>query len=88
MDRRSRFAAFGTATLIVVAGILCAVLVAGTVGQILALVLIGSGLVLATGLVFFEVGLRRGPWSGAREERQREHVERLSKSKARRPQAE
>lgn len=39
------------------AGIAGAVAFGGTFGQVLALVLIGLGCVLATGLVFLEVGL-------------------------------
>ena len=42
---------------LVVAGILGAVFVSGITGQLLALVLISLGLVLATSLAFFEVGL-------------------------------
>ena len=43
--------------MLVVAGAVCAVVIAGGLGQILALVLIGLGLVAVTSLVFFEVGL-------------------------------
>jgi hypothetical protein len=57
MSSRSRIIGFGSAAVLVVAGIIGAVLVSGTPGQILALVLIALGLVLATALVFFEVGL-------------------------------
>lgn len=57
MTLRTRILSFGSAGALVVAGTLCAVLVSGGVGQMLALVLIGLGLVLATGLVFLEVGL-------------------------------
>ncbi|MFL5822405.1 MAG: hypothetical protein ACJ764_03075 [Solirubrobacteraceae bacterium] len=68
MTRQSRFVAFGSAGLLVVIGAVCGALVAGTAGQILALVLIGGGLVLATGLVFLEVGLSEDR-ERAREER-------------------
>lgn len=57
MTRRSRILAFGSTGLLVLAGVLCAILVADGLGQTLALVLIGIGLVGATSLVFFEVGL-------------------------------
>jgi hypothetical protein len=57
MTRRSRVLSFGSAALLVVVGAVCAAIFSGTVGQVLAMVLIGLGLVLATGLVFLEVGL-------------------------------
>lgn len=57
MTRRSRITAFGSVGLLVVAGVACVVVIAGGVGQVLGLVLIGLGLVLATSLVFLEVGL-------------------------------
>ena len=57
MSPRGRILGFGSAAVLVVAGIVGAVLVNGTAGQILALVLIALGLMLATALVFFEVGL-------------------------------
>jgi len=43
--------------LLVVAGAVCAAVIGGEAGEILALVLIGLGLVAATSLVFLEVGL-------------------------------
>ena len=43
--------------ILVVAGAVGAAFVAGVTGQILAMALIGSGLVILTGLVFMEVGL-------------------------------
>jgi hypothetical protein len=57
MSRRSRIIGFGSAAALVVAGVVGAVLVNGMPGQILSIVLIALGLVLATALVFFEVGL-------------------------------
>ncbi len=57
MTPRGRVLSFGFAGSLVIAGTLCAVLVNGGVGQILAFVLIGLGFILATGLVFLEVGL-------------------------------
>jgi hypothetical protein len=57
MSTRSRIAAFGSAGALVLAGAMCAIVIGGGTGQILALVLIGLGLVLATGLLFLEVGL-------------------------------
>ena len=57
MTKRSRIKAFGSAGLLVVAGVVCALVVGGSVGPIVAFVLVGLGLVLATSLVFLEVGL-------------------------------
>ena len=57
MSRRGRILSFGSAGLLVVIGALCAAVFGGTFGQVLAIVLIGLGFVLATGLVFLEVGL-------------------------------
>jgi hypothetical protein len=57
MSRRYRIASFGLAAALVIAGVVSALLIHGGTGQILALVLIGIGLVLATSLVFLEVGL-------------------------------
>jgi hypothetical protein len=54
---RYRILSFGSAGALVLAGALCAVFVNGEVGQLLALVLIGVGFIVATGLVFLEVGL-------------------------------
>lgn len=68
MSGRSRIIAWGATACLVVAGIACAVLIAGTTGPIIAIVAIGGGLVLATSLVFFEVGLS--------EDREREREQR------------
>jgi len=54
---RARILAFGSAALLVVAGALCAALIGGLTGQVLAIVLISLGLGGAVLLVFFEVGL-------------------------------
>ena len=64
---------FGGAGLLVLAGIAGAVAFPGETGQLLALVLISLGLVLATSLVFLEVGLsedRERDRESARAERQ------------------
>jgi len=55
--RRSRLLAFGAAAVLVLAGLACAAFVPGVLGGALATALIGIGLVLATSLVFFEIGL-------------------------------
>ena len=70
MSRRSRVLAFGSAGALVVAGAVCAAVIGGGTGQILALVLIGLGLVAATSLVFLEVGLSEDR-ALMREERER-----------------
>ncbi len=57
MTKRSRIAAFGSAGALVIAGVVCALVIGGDAGPIAALILIGLGLVLATSLVFLEVGL-------------------------------
>jgi len=57
MTKRGRIVGYGTAALLVVAGGVSAAVAGGGLGQALALVLIGLGLVLAVSLVFFEVGL-------------------------------
>ena len=57
MARRSRFAWYGSAGLLVLLGIAAAVELTGTTGQVLAFVLIALGLVLVTSLIFLEVGL-------------------------------
>ena len=79
MTKRSRISAFGFAALLVVAGGVGAAVFSGTVGQVLALVLIGIGLVLATSLVFLEVGLSED------RERVREERKRTAKDARRRP---
>ncbi len=68
--RRTRIFAFGSAGLLVIAGAVCAAVVGDGTGEILALVLIGLGLVEATSLVFLEVGLSEDR-ALAREERER-----------------
>lgn len=74
VTKRSRISAFGLAVLLVVAGGVGAAVFSGTLGQVLALVLIGIGFVLATSLVFLEVGLS--------EDRERARDERKRKAQA------
>jgi hypothetical protein len=57
MTKHDRFLSFGLAAALVLAGAMCAAVIGGGAGQILAMALIGIGLVLATSLVFLEVGL-------------------------------
>lgn len=57
MRTEARLAAFGFAGLLVAAGVACALLLGGLAAALLAFIFISSGLVLATSLVFLEVGL-------------------------------
>ena len=57
MTRRARWLGYGGAAALVVIGIACAVLISGGTGQVLAMALIGVGLVAAVSLVFLEIGL-------------------------------
>jgi hypothetical protein len=72
VSRRARILGFGGAAALVVAGAICAALIGGLLGQVLAIALITAGLGGALLLVFYEVGLsedrerareqeRRGP---------------------------
>jgi hypothetical protein len=68
---RARILAFGSAGALVLAGGLCAVLIAGLVGQVLTIALVAAGLGGGVLLVFLEVGLSEDRERTAREERQR-----------------
>jgi hypothetical protein len=57
VSKRARILAYGSAGLLVMIGVVVGVATGGTLGQVFALVLISLGFVLATSLVFFEVGL-------------------------------
>lgn len=57
MSKRGRVISYGSAVILVMVGTACAAAVGGVTGQVLAMSLIGSGLVILTGLVFMEVGL-------------------------------
>jgi hypothetical protein len=67
---RQRVLAFGSATALVVAGSICALLVGGLTGEVLAIALITLGLGAAVLLLFLEVGLSEER-EVAREERRR-----------------
>src|SRR5947209_15663290 len=82
MSRRSRIVGFGSAVLLVVAGVVCAAVVASGLGAALALVLISLGLILAVSLVFLEVGL-----SEDRERAREAAARRREEEKQRRPLA-
>jgi hypothetical protein len=57
LSTRSRIVGFGSAALLVIAGIVCAFAFSGGLGQNLAFGLVALGLVEGTALVFYEVGL-------------------------------
>jgi hypothetical protein len=82
VNRQSRTFGFGSAAGLVVAGIACAVIFSGGLGQNLAFVLVALGLVLATSLVFYEVGLTEDR-ERASEKRARESKERERESEER-----
>ena len=71
MARRSRILAFGSAGLLVVAGVLCAVFVGGLTGQVLTIALMTAGLGGALLLAFLEVGLSEDRARARDEERRR-----------------
>ena len=90
MSTRARILGFGSAALLVVAGIVCAIFVPDGTGEVLILALMGTGLIVATSLAFLEVGLSEDR-ERARELERRggsgpEHVEppRLSRTLRRR----
>jgi putative copper export protein len=67
LSRRARIAGYGAVALLLVAGVVCAVLVPGGTGPLLALSLVGVGLVALISMVFMEVGLS--------EDRERERLQ-------------
>lgn len=87
MTKRGRILSFGSAGLLVIVGAVAAAVFSGTLGQVLALVLIGLGFVLATSLVFLEVGLSEDR-ERAREEQRQERLAQRSKEGRRRPRLE
>jgi fatty acid desaturase len=79
VSTRARALWFGLAAALVLAGICGAVFVSDGAGQLLALVLISVGLVLATSLVFLEVGISED------RDRAREEEQRAARRRVRRP---
>ncbi len=84
MTRNSRILAYGSAGALIVAGGVCGGLVSGETGEVLALVLIGLGLVGIVGLAFMEVGLSEDR-ERERERRARERAERPKRPRRERP---
>jgi hypothetical protein len=68
---RTRILAFGAAGLLVIAGVLCAGLVDGLTGQVLAIALISAGLGGALLLMFLDVGLSEDRQRARDEDRRR-----------------
>ena len=71
MAPRQRVLAFGSAAALVVAGSICAALVRGLTGEVLAIALITLGLGAVVLLIFLEVGLSEER-ELAREEKRRD----------------
>jgi uncharacterized membrane protein YebE (DUF533 family) len=75
----TRTVAYGSASLLIVAGALAAVLIGDGLGAVVGMVLIGVGLVAAVSLVFYEVGLSED------RERARDAAERAPSARPPRP---
>jgi hypothetical protein len=75
MTRRGRILSYGSAALLVVVGVVVAVVIGSMVAAVIGLLLSGVGLVLATSLVFYEVGLSED------RERAREQAARQAKAR-------
>jgi hypothetical protein len=75
MSRCSRIVGFGSSALLVGFGVAGGIAFRGTFGQILAIVLVSLGLVLATGLVFYEVGLSEDRERAREDARRRQREE-------------
>jgi hypothetical protein len=75
VSKRARVLGYGFCLILVLLGIVSAVSFGDTFGQVLTFVLISSGLVLATALIFYEVGLSED------REREREEARRKPKPK-------
>jgi hypothetical protein len=71
---RPRVLAFGSAAALVVAGSICATLVSGLTGEVLAIALITLGLGAVVLLMFLEVGLSEERDLAKEEKRRRQRV--------------
>jgi threonine/homoserine/homoserine lactone efflux protein len=80
---RSRALAFGSAAALVVVGILCATLIGGLTGQVLAITLITVGLGGALLLTFLEVGLSEDRARAREEESRRRRAAKRVESRPR-----
>jgi hypothetical protein len=77
--------AIGLAVALVLAGVACAVLVAGVPGEILTTVLIAAGVGGAVALVFLEIGFGEERDLAREEERKRKRAERTGRRRPRLP---
>jgi hypothetical protein len=82
---RARILAFGSAAAAVVAGVLCAVLVDGLTGEVLAIALVLVGLGGAVLLLFLEVGLSEDRARSRDGRRRRERARRRLEAQQRPP---
>jgi hypothetical protein len=71
---RTRVLAFGSAAALVVAGSICAALVGGLTGEVLAIALITLGLGAVVLLLFLEVGLSEERELASEEKRRRQRA--------------
>lgn len=87
MTPRTRVAAFSCTGVLVLAGALCAALVGGLAGELLALVLMSAGLGGALLLVFLEIGLgeERDLQREAEQRRERERRRLVDRGRRRTP---
>ena len=74
MASRPRALAFGSAAALVVAGSICAALVGGLTGEVLAIALITLGLGAVVLLIFLEVGLSEERDLAREEKRRRQRA--------------
>jgi hypothetical protein len=84
MSPRARVFAFGSATAVVVAGGICALVIGGDIGELVALTLITLGLGAVVLLVFLEVGLSEDR-ERAKEQERRETAARRDGAQRRPP---
>ena len=74
MTRRARIVAFGSATALVLAGVVCAIVLGGKTRDVLATTLITLGLGAIVLLAFLEVGLSEDRELAREEERRRKEA--------------
>ena len=93
MTRRARIVAYGSTGLLIMAGVACVVIFSASTGQFVGFILIGVGIVIATGLAFLEVGLsedrerareQRGVGVGEQPKRRRLQPPRLGQARGHR----
>jgi hypothetical protein len=72
MTPRHRIQAFGSAALVAIAGVICALAINGTAGLVIGMSLLGLGLGAVVLLVFLEVGLSEDRERAAEQARRRQ----------------